>query len=346
MKENAILLVGELRLAKENSEQLKKLSDNFDVFVVTNSRYSDSVKFLGNVKDILFVENVFGNDSHDIFYEEELGIPHALQMHKAYLAYELLKRSEERIGLRYKTVFKIRTDWDIGYNLDINIFKQADENNQFLFIQSDMFYGGGRETAEIWSKFYFQILPFYYDRLDEYWPLDCPDLSDCDLEFAGLNRFPFPSELVGCPTSREDLEHILKERWHEIKNYKKRDVPFFRLQNIEPKFPCEAAFLHYILKNGLKFKKLDDQRIPLDEARFYGDIDALCIKMNNSEFEEVARFIARMSPAYKLGIPQAFIIKLKSRNLIDQHQFISLCYHAIPLLVASGFNVDRLETMC
>ena len=344
MKEHAILLVGELRLAKETQVLLNKLCNLYDVFVVTDRKYLSCVEYLGFPIDVLCVEDILGGEQHNKFYKSELGIPHALQMHKAYLGFERLKEMERYQGRKYKTVYKVRSDWDMDFPLDLEIFRKFDCQNQFIYMQSDMFYGGGRDIAEIWSHFYYHILAFYFDRLDEYWPFDCPDLNDCDLRFAGLERFPFPSGVVGTPTSKEELEEILKERWREIKNYNDKNISFYRLRTLEPKFPCEAAFLHFILKHGLKFKKINDTRIPLDPFRFYDDVEVICQKIRAGRYECAANEILQLSPEYKIDIPQNFVIKLRDRKFINQHGFDKLNYYLMPLLSNAGYKTNNLTS--
>jgi len=342
LKEHAILLVGELRLAKENQFLLKELAHSYDVFVVTERKFKSSLQYLGSPVDVLFVEDVIGTELHDQFYIQDLGIPQALQMHKAYLAFERLRAFESIRGKKYKTVYKIRSDWDMDFPLDLGIFQKADSQDQFIFMQSDMFYGGGRVIADIWSRFYFHILPFYFDRLDEYWPMKCSDLSDCDLQFTALHRLPFPSEVVGSPSTRTELEKVLRERWNEIKDYKHRNIKFTRLLSLDIKFPCEAAFLHFILNSGLKCKNLLEKRIPLDPFRFY-DVDSICFEIKNRNFSTSAHKILSLSSPYKLDIPQVFVVKLKGRGLINHEQFQQLNNSLVPLLKNAGYKVDRLE---
>ena len=131
MKEHAILLVGELRLAKENQVLLNKLCNLYDVFVVTDRKYLSCVEYLGFPIDVLCVEDILGGEQHNKFYKSELGIPHALQMHKAYLGFERLKEMERYQGRKYKTVYKVRSDWDMDFPLDLEIFRKFDCQNQW-----------------------------------------------------------------------------------------------------------------------------------------------------------------------------------------------------------------------
>lgn len=343
LKKHAILLVGELRLAKENQSTLQKICEEYDVFVVTERKFSSSIVYLGAPKAVIYVDDLVDFDSHHKFYAEELNIPHALQMHKAYIGYLRLKEVEKKRGVPYKTVYKIRSDWDIDFSFDIDLFKQSDKENRFIYMQTDMFYGGGRKLAEIWANFYLYILPCYFDRLDQYWPFKCPDLSQCDLGAAGLARSPFPKELVGNPANRAELENVLKECWGEIENYKSRDTPFFRLVELDTKFPCESAFLHFILSNGLMFKSLRKPWIPLDPFRLYENLDSICFEIQNGNFANAAKMISEQSAPYKLSIPQSFIIKLKNRKYIEKENYEALLPHLIPLLSAAGYHTNFLR---
>lgn len=343
MKKHAILLVGELRLAKENQSTLQKICEEYDVFVVTERKFSSSIVYLGAPKAVIYVDDLFDFDSHHKFYAEELNIPHALQMHKAYIGYLRLKEVEDEREAPYETVYKIRSDWDIDIKFDLNVFKCFDHQNRFIFMQSDQFYGGGRKLADIWARFYFYILPNYFDRLDEYWPFECPDLSQCDLSYTGLGRFPFPVEVVGNPIDRSELEAVLKERWMEIKNFVSRDVPFFRLVNLDKKFPCEAAFLHYILASGLMVKGLQGARLSLDPFRVYTDIESIVMAIKKRNYAEAAQRILEQSPSNKLNIPQCFIIKLIERDYLDKESCQELIYQLKPLLTNSGYKTNLIE---
>tara|TARA_B100001996_G_C18585025_1_gene563840 strand:+ start:149 stop:1030 length:882 start_codon:yes stop_codon:yes gene_type:complete len=281
-KKNLVLIPGLFRNEQFDISKISKLFGDCDVYICTNKTQKSILDKLNLKENIFYIED-------DPFQKElesnllELGMKttrwdkvpgHALlQWHK--LNYLVHKIGEKKL-LEYENVFRFRDDLEItSQNLEDWKFEENE-----IRMNSDFCFGSN-------SKEFLKISNFFYSAISEYWrntdyqPFNIYNIDNYDYDAAQFKWLKFPESVV-----RKDFKLYFKHRLElffakkklslisddEIKKfvlkYKKEisdshspyekleKVVYFRKHQFKIFFPSEAMFLHYLLVNDFKIKKL------------------------------------------------------------------------------------------
>ena len=260
----AIIISGLLRLFEDNYRFLNLISKTYDVFVCTSSSDKEKLEKLDNVKGVKFIEtDTYLNNEQNMLLELPEGTK-ILQWQKLLVAYSLLQKYEFENGFKYDCVYKIRTDlvFDENFEFDNSLHYK---NENVVYMNSDIYFGGHRNAMEICSKFFFYSLSFFYNST-KYFPFDINLLKYSDLaagKFAWLN---YPIEIRG--------EHIHFDDFiGDIESLTRSSLPFsgdtfnFRESSSKIIFPSEPAFLNYILANNYAVRSIHKFPYRIDENR-------------------------------------------------------------------------------
>ncbi len=279
-KKNLVLITGLIRKSEVfNNLLLSNFFQDCDIYICTNRDQESNLSKVIIKENILFIED----DSFQKILESHIlkfGVnttrwdkfPGSLLLQWQKLNYLVHRIGEEKI-LEYENVFKMRTDLEIKSKNLKNIKFEKNE----IKMNSDFCFGSKSDN-------FLKISDFFYSAISEYWnntnyqPFKIQNIDDFDYDCAKFQWLKYPESVL-----KKDLKLYLKHRLElffakkkvklisekEIKNfvikYKKEisdvespyeKVVYFRKHQFKIFFPSEPSFLHYLLVNDFKIKKL------------------------------------------------------------------------------------------
>ena len=256
-----------------------------DVFVVTND---DGSLMYDEVRRRF--ENVFAvEDSEDwsetqkSFFDMEYGRG-LLQWQKFEIGLHQIRNAEERSGEEYSTVYKLRTDVNFIPNVYIADTYHA-QNPHCLFMDSDKYFGGHRDTVMALDGFVDHALSNYCGRNDVYWPMDLRLLLSSDFTAAKFHWLKFPRTLGFLqnehPAPLELRQHLLANAdYLDLSSQYHGELVSLRADTPDTIwFPSEACFAHYVLHRGFSARGfcadiVQPGEVPLRRDRFDHDLKA------------------------------------------------------------------------
>ena len=279
-KKNLVLITG---LIRKHELFNSLLSNNFfedcDIYICTNKDQETSLNKLNLKENIFFIED----DSFQKILEGHLlslgvsttrwdKVPGSLLLQWQKLNYLVYKIGEEKI-LKYENVFKIRTDLKIkSENLKSLKFEESE-----IKMNSDFCFGSKSKNFLIISNFFYSAISEYWNNTN-YQPFQIKNIDKFDYDSAKFQWLKYPESVV-----KKDLKLYLKHRLELLfakrklkliteKDIKKfiikykeeisdvespyENVVYFRKHQFKIFFPSEPSFLHYLLINNFKIKKL------------------------------------------------------------------------------------------
>lgn len=247
----AVLIPGLLRNIEENANSIDELASRFDLYIYTTDAYREQASQINGNVFVSFVED----DPYSKTMDRALcRLPEGgkvSQWHKLHAAFNALKIQEEKKGARYDLVYKLRSDLDYPevINFDCSLHKT---NSRKLFMRSDWYFGGCRDAMEIAADFFLEIFEQYYDRSNEYWPINYDALCASDPTAAKFSWLKYPRDIVGSPQTDAELFQSVCENADALSRYHfdKHDQ-MHHLGSTKVIFASESSFAHYLLSKGL-----------------------------------------------------------------------------------------------
>lgn len=287
----AIIISGLLRLAEKNKLPLQYLSEKYDVYVCTNKSEQKNIKFLGNVKNVSYIED---NEFHRNMQNQLLELPEGgkiLQWQKLLIAFSDIKEHERVENNEYDCIYKIRTDLIFNENLSFD-FKKHFENKNTIFMNSDIYFGGHRKTIEVASSFFTKALALYYKNYN-FITFNINRLKYCDEDAGKFQWLTYPGELAGSFNNFNEFWDYIISTQHTIRFFHSSgNDKNFREKHKNITFASEAYFLHYLLSENLIVKKIHNIPFRIDQSRKEDDqkeYNTLLIKdlFTNKKYNEM-----------------------------------------------------------
>lgn len=238
----AILLAGELRCLNQNRHFFQALSRNVDIFICTNSAYTQEARSLQATLQI-------------VNSEPSLPIGSMHQWHKLSLALQMVRAKEEKTGKPYTHILKLRTDYH--HSQPKKLLKELVAADG-LICSSDKVFGGRRDLMLLFEGFNYAIASLFYQKEQNYWPINIYPIlkSDESCKWYGM---AFPKSLVGEPKTVESLRQILKDggalladkllTWKPESNISSDNYVRFFKGN--PLFASEVSFARFLNFNAI-----------------------------------------------------------------------------------------------
>ena len=292
-KKNLVLITGLIRNHKFDITSINTIFGDCDVYICTNKNQKSILDKLNLKKNVFYIED-------DPFQKEveknllELGtkttrwekVPGLGLLQWQKLNYLVHKIGEKKL-LTYENVFKYRADLEIDPEKSQ---KWRFEENE-IRMNSDICFGSR-------SKEFLKISNFFYSAISEYWnnsnyqPFKIYDIDSSNYDAAKFKWLKFPESVL-----KKDIKLYLKHRLElffakkklslisddDIKKfiikYRKEisdtespyenieKVVYFRKHQFKIFFPSEPMFLHYLLVNDFKIKKLFNEVKIKDELK-------------------------------------------------------------------------------
>lgn len=255
---SAIIIVGMLRFSNVNSRILQEAAEKYDVYIVTYKYYERMLSYLGNIKNVTYLEDLPYDVVTEKILQEHNGVKSPfLQFQKLLIAFEDIRQVEQAEGFRYDNVFKTRTEMlygpDFSWEGIFDLFK-----DNLFYMYTDVMFGAKRDLMEEASDFFVHAMLKYW-RAYDYRAVNVDNIEHCDFGAGRFDIIKYPKELVYEKIDDNQLKEVLvnnKDRIREINKMDRTEVPVYsQLKDwkIHP-FSVEEAFLHYILDCGFIVK--------------------------------------------------------------------------------------------
>lgn len=269
IKRTAVVIPGLLRNAEENEYIFKMLSEETDVFICTSKEHICDVKFMGNYKKLIYIEdNTFFFDMQ----KQLLSLPEGkklLQWQKLHICADLLENYEKENGIKYDYILKLRTDLNFNRTFSVKDMINLEIDDKTIYMNSDITFLSTRKVFSKIKGFLYFALSNLYNKPNVFQPLNLMNIEKCDFTAAKFKWLNYPYSLVGNVKNEQELYLEIKNKKHEISKieYGKEDVFNLRdgFENIY--FPSEPAFLYYVLHNNLIVKKIKNMELELKSHR-------------------------------------------------------------------------------
>lgn len=280
----AIIISGLLRLAKENTLILKDLAERYDVFVCTSLEDKNKTQYLGDIKAVEYIEeDCYMKELQNNLLEIPEG-PKLLQWHKLSRAFSILEAYEAKNNIEYDCVYKIRTDLKFNYQFKLNVAEHF-STHRTMYMNSDIYFGGNRKVMKIASSFFLKALVFYCNNA-KFNEFDLRLLQSSELAAGKFEWLDYPLELAtGFECFFEFWKYITKKGIKDL-CINSKEVKNFRPNHESIFFPSEAAFLNYLLVEGINVKKIHDKPFRIDENRKFNSLEEDTYKFLQEHFEK------------------------------------------------------------
>lgn len=258
MKRGAILIIGQLRNWKSNSQYFHALLDRFDIFVITERSWGSLIQ--DKRFHVHFIDDV----------PQEMARHHALlgfappeglkmlQWLKLGFGLQCVRAREAERGKPYSYLFKMRTDLanieDI--NLD-HVFEKAR-----FYCQTDYCFAAERDTFFLLEEFC-KYPEYYYQWFS---PVDTGLIGfrRSDFSAARFKWLPYPAILKKLPW------HILRRLLRLRISWPSNSAFSYRKRWRQIGFASEAFFLRFLLENNLSIAAIGRHPINLIVDRKHG----------------------------------------------------------------------------
>jgi len=214
--ETCVLIPGRLRCWDKSKELIYSIAEKNKVFIMTDlydKKIANSIKHK-NIKITVIEESTYKKDYSKL---PNIGLAQYL---KLKCAIEEVYKYEKKNGFFFKNFIKIRTDY--FYINSENLLDMTLENNEeYLFAQSDLNFSGRREFFLPLKNYYeFAEWTYFNDFHNiKYLPINPRQIIRSDPGATRFNWLQYPEKIIGrTKTHRPSGEYIRKKI---IKNYDK-----------------------------------------------------------------------------------------------------------------------------
>jgi len=252
--ETAVLIPGRLRCWDKSKDLIYSIAEKNKVFIMTD----DSDKKIINDIDH---KNIYVTNIDDSVYQNQLSkIPNVSlnQYFKLKCAIDEIYKYEKKNSVFFKNFIKIRSDF-FYYNPE-NLLDMRKENNEdYLFAQSDLNFSGRREFFLPLRNFYdFSEWTYNNDfhNLD-FMPINPTQIIKSDPGSTKFNLLKFPEEIVETLMTRPTSEYIhekVKKNYDKALKYKYNSNDKFKLTGSPGYVATEQSFAWFLNLIGIPCK--------------------------------------------------------------------------------------------
>ena len=252
--ETAVLIPGRLRCWDESKEFIYSIAEKNKVFIVTDKSDNQIISKI-NHKNI----HVTSVDS-SIYQNESLKVSNISlsQYFKLKCAIEEIYKFEKKNSFFFKNFLKIRSDF-YYFNVE-NLLDMTRENNEdYLFAQSDLNFSGRREFFLPLKNFYdFSEWSYQNDfhNLD-YMPINPTQIIKSDPGSTKFALLKFPVEIAETDSRRPTSELIhrnIKKNYHKAMRYKYNSNDKFKLTGSPEYVATEQSLAWFLNLIGIPCK--------------------------------------------------------------------------------------------
>lgn len=284
-----------LRLSNVNTRILQEASEKYDVYVVTYKRYAKMVPYLGNVKNVTYMEDLpYESAKERVLQRLNSTNSSFLQFQKLLIAFENMNQVEEAEGFKYDRVLKTRTE--MLYSPDFkweSLFNLFDEDH--LYMYTDVMFGAKRDIMETVSQFFIYAMLRYWDDY-KYQSINLDNIEECDLAAGRFDILKFPKEVINERHDLNTLKNLLIEnkiRIDEINKTNRYDVLVYcGLKDWDSfEFLPEVSLAHYVLDKGLIVKQFPANSPKLPAVPIRRNIENIIESINNNDLEFLVNYV-------------------------------------------------------
>ena len=252
--ETALLIPGRLRCWEKSKELIYSIAEKNKVFIMTDNSDKKIINDI-NHKNIVAI-----NIDNSIYKESHNKIPNLVlsQFFKLKCVINEIYKFEKLNSFFFKNFIKIRTDF-YYYNSE-NLMNMTRENNEnYLFSQSDLHFSGRREFFLPLKNFYeFAEWSYLNDFHNlKYMPVNPTQIINSD---PGSTRFAwlkFPKKIVETLDTRPSSEYLhqkINKNYEDALKYKYDEKDEFKLTGAADYPPTEQSFASYLNLLGVPCK--------------------------------------------------------------------------------------------
>ena len=251
----AVLIPGELRCLNRSGSLMQSLKNWADLFICTTATNADTANGL-RPKGLAVIEH----DQALLDEEHELPVGSMRQWHKYAVCCRMLRQNEQRRGVLYQSVLKLRTDYFLLEPQRLWADLAELNNNPFagLIGSSDKVFAGRRDLMLLLEGFWMSLRGRFLDVNPRDWSLNTKQIlqSDDCVKWFGLG---FPKRLVGEPSSVSELRAILQQGGQALAQA--LSEPWLTNEQLvnffpgHPHFPSEVAFARFLNSNGIPMRE-------------------------------------------------------------------------------------------
>lgn len=252
--DTALLIPGRLRCWEKSRDLIFSIAKDNKVFIVTDRADEKIIKEIKhkNIHCTILEDSIYKNKF------EKISNIVLSQYFKLKCAVEEVYKYEKENLILFKNFIKLRTDF-YYYNSE-NLLDMRLENNQdYLFSQSDLHFSGRREFFLPLRNFY-EFAEWCYENDFhnlEHMPVNPNQILNSD---PGATRFAYlkyPKEIVETTTRRPSSEFIhkqIKKNFDKLLKYKFKPNDEFKLTGSQDFFPTEQSFAWFLNLLGIPCK--------------------------------------------------------------------------------------------
>lgn len=311
----AIIITGLPRCIGFNIEELTRITESFDVFVVTNRTKELEFEGFSSIKSITYIDDIKDEKAQEKQYLDMKEGGKILQWQKLKIAMRALEEYETQNNILYDTIFKIRTD--LIFSTDFII---PNVNSSVFHMNTDLYFGGTRSNFKKVSQFIDHIDVYYKNY--RFLPFNAELVNSSEHSAARFHWLNYPKALAGVAEDFSAFQSL------DFKQYKEEfslesDAFSFREDYLDIIFATEPSFLHYVLANGLIVKNFDFERVGILPFRKLSDLPLL-EKINSDEFPILLRTVdinsittQQAKALFKVAKKCRYYNTKKARRLLD-----------------------------
>lgn len=286
----AIIITGLPRCVGFNVEELTRITESFDVFVVTNRTKDLEFEAFDNIKSITYIDDIAEEKAKEKQYLDMKDGFKILQWQKLKIGMSALEAYEAKNSIFYDAIFKIRTD--LIFHNDF-IIPKVDSST--FHMNTDLYFGGTRSNFKKISQF-IDYIDDYYENYS-FLPFNAELMHSSEHSAARFHWLNYPKALEGLTQDFSAFQSL------DFKQYKeefsiKSDAFSFREDYRDITFATEPSFLHYVLANGLIVRNFDFEKMGILPFRKLSDLPYL-ENINSDEFLTLLRTIVPNSMTAK-----------------------------------------------
>jgi len=252
--DTAVLIPGRLRCWKKSKDLIYSIAKSHKVFIVTDISDEKIVKDIAHENiHITIVEKSIYSDEYSKISNVVLS-----QYFKLKCAIDEIYKFEKQNKVFFKNFLKIRSDF--FYFNSSNLLDMSIENNEdYLFAQSDLHFSGRREFFLPLRNFYdFAEWAYANDfhNLD-YMPINPTQIIKSDPGATRFSWLKYPKDIVETLDNRPTSEFIhnkIKKNYNKALKYKFKVNDEFKLTGGKDYFPTEQSFALFLNITGIPCK--------------------------------------------------------------------------------------------
>ncbi len=243
----AVLIPGQLRRMDATSEFLIALAEQVDLFVCTDAGHREQAELLASRANATV--RIVEDSPADAAREANAPVGSMRQWSKLAICLDSMLQREQREGLRYSHVYKLRTDYyltDPGRFLGI-----GSEDDRGLLTASDKVFGGRREFVLPLASLFDAMGSLFLDHERDWWPVRVAQVlaSDDSFKWFGMN---LPRRVLGDCRTVGHLRRRVAERAEQLERYRPRRFDsFLRLFRGHPRMASEVCFARFLNMLGI-----------------------------------------------------------------------------------------------